>query len=115
MADPIQTLNLQDLSPEDLLTNLINGRKAMSWLEAQDAAMLDRLDELVEAGQVDQGGFSHNDWTISWSAGRRSWSFPAGVQDLEAQVEAAKKAAKANGSAIATTGASFWTFTPPKS
>ena len=108
------TLDLQDLSPEDLLTNLIDARKAMALLKAMDAALLDRLDELAEAGQIDHGGFSHNDWTVSWSAGRRSFSYPADIQALEAQLNAAKQTAQANGSATATIGASFWTFTPPR-
>lgn len=116
MADSTQTLtlDLQDLSPEDLLTKLIDGRKAMSWLKAMDAALLDRLDELAAAGKIDQGGFSHNDWAFSWSAGRRSWAYPAGVKALEAQASAAKKAAEANGSATATLGNPFWSITPPK-
>jgi len=116
MADSTQTLtlDLQDLSPEDLLTNLIDGRKAVAWLKAMDAALLDRLDDLAEAGEIDRGGFSHNDWGISWSAGRRSFSYPADIQALEAQLNAARKTAQANGSATATIGASYWTFTPPQ-
>lgn len=116
MADSTLTLtfDFQDLSPEDLLTKLIAGRKAMAFLEAMDAALLDRLDELAEAGQIDQGGFSHNDWTVSWSPGRRSFSYPADIQALEAQLNGAKKTAQANGSATATIGAPSWTFTPPR-
>jgi len=95
------------LDADQTLNALIEVRQAIDWLKARDASLLDRLDELVEAGEVDQGGFSHNDWAFSWSAGRRSWTYPATVQ-------AAKKAAEADGSATATTGAPFWTIKPPK-
>jgi hypothetical protein len=114
MPEP-QTLNLpvilvQDLSPEDLLTNLIYGRKAMAFLKAMDDAMLDRLDELAEAGEIDRGGFSHNDWGFSWSAGKKAYVYPANVQELEEKLNAAREAAKAAGTATTTTGAPFWTI-----
>jgi hypothetical protein len=114
MVDLTQTLNLEGLSADQTLNALIEVRRAINWLKARDASLLDRLDQLAEAGEVDQGLFSHNDWTFSRSAGRRSWSYPAGVQSLVAQLQAAKKAAEADGSATATTGASFWTIKPPQ-
>ena len=114
MVELTQALDLESLNADQTLDALIEVRRAIDWLKARDASLLDRLDQLVEAGEVDQGGFSHNDWAFSWSAGRRSWSYPAGVQGLEAQAKAAKKASEADGSATSTTGSPFWTIKPPK-
>jgi hypothetical protein len=116
MADLTQTVevDLDAMDADQVLDRLVEVRQALARLKATDEALLDRLDQLAEAGEVDQGGFSHNDWAFSWSAGRKSWAYPAAVQDLEAQTKAAKKASEADGSATATTGAPFWTIHPPK-
>jgi len=103
------------MTADQVLDHLINLRTIKHDLEAADAKALDRLDELADAGEIDRGGFSHNDWGISWSNGRRSWSYPEAVKTLEAQTKAAKKAAEADGSAITLNGAPFWTIKPPKS
>jgi hypothetical protein len=114
MPDPAQTLDFEQLSTDELLDHLVNGRQAMAALKAQDEALLDRLSELVEAGELDPGGFTHQDHAFSWSAGRKSWAYPAEVQQIEAQAKAAKKASEADGTAKATTGAPFWTIRPPQ-
>jgi hypothetical protein len=114
MVELTQTLDLEGLNADQTLDALIEVRRAIDWLKARDASLLDRLDQLAEAGEVDQGGFSHNDYAFSWSPGRKSWTYPAGVQGLEAQAKAAKKASEADGSATATTGSPFWTIKPPK-
>jgi hypothetical protein len=114
MPDPAQTLDFEQLSFDELLDHLVNGRQAMAALKAEDEALLDRLSELVEQGELDPGGFTHQDHAFSWSAGRKSWAYPAGVMGLEAQAKAAKKAAEADGSATVTIGAPFWTIKPPK-
>lgn len=114
MAEQTQTLDLDQLSTDEVLDHLVQVRQALAALKAQDEALLDRLDQLAEAGEVDQGGFSHNDWAFSWSPGRKSWTYPAGVQDLEAQAKAAKKASEADGSATAKVGTPFWTIRAPK-
>ena len=114
MPDPAQTLDFEQLSTDELLDHLVNVRQAMAALKAEDEALLDRLSELVEAGELDPGGFSHNDYAFSWSAGRKSWSYPVGVQGLEAQLKEAKRYAEANGTAAAKVGAPFWTIKPPK-
>jgi len=114
MPDAAQTLDFEQLSTDELLDHLVAVRQAMAALKAEDEALLDRLSELVEAGELDPGGFSHQDHSFSWSAGRKSWSYPAEVQRLEAQTKAAKKASEADGTATATTGAPFWTIKPPK-
>jgi len=114
MPDLAQTLDFEQLSTDELLDHLVNVRQAMAALKAEDEALLDRLSELVEAGELDPGGFTHQDHAFSWSAGRKSWAYPAAVQDLEAQTKAAKKASEADGTATAKAGAPFWTIKPPK-
>ena len=114
MADSTQTLDLDQLTTDEVLDRLVQGRQALAALKADDEALLDRLDQLAANGEIDHGGFSHNDWSFAWSAGRRTWAYPDAVQGLEAQLKTAKKAAEADGSATATTGAAFWTIKPPK-
>jgi hypothetical protein len=114
MPDPAQTLDFEQLSTDELLDHLVNGRQAMAALKDQDKALLDRLSELVEQGEIDPGGFTHQDHAFTWSAGRKSWSYPAKVGELEAQAKAAKKASEADGTATAKTGEPFWTIKPPK-
>ena len=114
MADSAQAFDFEQLSTDELLDHLVNGRQAMASLKAQDEALLDRLSELVEQGELDPGGFTHQDHAFSWSAGRKSWAYPAAVGELEAQTKAAKKASEADGTATATTGAPFWTIRPPQ-
>jgi hypothetical protein len=109
MADLVQTVevDLNAMDADQVLDRITEVRSAMARLKASDEALLDRLNVLAEAGEVDMGGFSHNDWAFTWSAGRKSWTYPAGVI-------AAKKASEADGSATATTGAPFWTIKPSK-
>jgi len=114
MAEQTQAPDFEHLDADQLLDRLIATRCTIAKLQAEDDALLDRLDELAAAGEIDQGGFSHNDWSFSWSAGRKSYDYPAGVKALAAQVEQAKKAAKADGSATETLGTPFWTIRAPK-
>ena len=116
MVDLTQTVeaDLAAMDADQLLDHLIDVRSAMAKLRTTDEALLDRLDQLVAEGQIDPGGFSHNDWSFSYSAGRRSWDYPAGVKALDSQLKAAKKASEADGSAIATTGNPFWTIRSPQ-
>jgi hypothetical protein len=114
MVEATQTLDLEQLSTDELLDHLIQVRQAIATLQAQDDALLDRLDELAAAGEVDQGGFTHNDYSFSWSAGRCSYAYPDDVEELIADAEAAKEAAKADGTATAAIGKPFWTIRAPK-
>jgi hypothetical protein len=114
MAEQTQAPDFEHLDADQLLDRLIATRCTIAKLQAEDDALLDQLDALASQGLVDQGGFSHNDWSFSWSAGRRSWAYPAAVKALEAQAKAAKKAAEADGSATETLGTPFWTIRAPK-
>jgi hypothetical protein len=117
MADLAQACkaDLRAATADQVLDHLIKLRTMKAALEAADAYALDRLDELVDAGEVDRGGFSHDDWGVSWSAGKAAYDYPADVQDLEKKLKAAKEAAKAAGTATKTTGKSFWTIKRPGS
>ena len=120
MADQTLAIEITDnldprnLSADQTVRALIHVRRAIDWLKTRDASLLARLDELAADGQIDQGGFTHAGYSFSWSAGRRSWDYPAGVKALEAQAKAAKKAAEADGSATATIGDPYWTIRAPK-
>jgi hypothetical protein len=116
MADLTQTVevDLDAMDADQVLDRLVEVRQALARLKATDEALLDRLDQLAAAGEVDQGGFSHNDWAFSWSAGRKSWAYPAAVQELESKTKAAKAAAEADGSATVKVGAPFWTIRSPQ-
>ena len=108
-ADP------SSMAADDLLDHLTALRKAKYDLEAADAKALDRLDELADAGEIDRGGFSHNDWPISWSTGKTAYDYPADVKALEEQLKAAREAAKAAGTATKITGNPFWIIKRPES
>jgi len=114
MVELTQAFDLDQLSTDEVLDHLVTVRQAMARLKATDDALLDRLDQLAEAGEVDQGGFSHKDYAFTWSPGRKSWTYPAGVQELEAKTKEAKAAAQADNTATANVGEPFWTIKPPK-
>jgi hypothetical protein len=103
------------MNADEALDHLTALRKAKYDLKAADLKALDRLDELAEAGEIDRGGFSHNDWGISWSAGKAAYVYPADVQELEEKLKAAREAAKAAGTATKVTGKSFWITKRPGS
>jgi hypothetical protein len=103
------------MAADQVLDHLTNLRTIKSALQAADAKTLDRLDELADAGEIDRGGFLHNDWGISWSAGKAAYDYPADVQQLEEKLKAAKEAAKAAGTATKSRGESFWTIKRPGS
>jgi hypothetical protein len=117
MADLAQALlaDLRAATADQVLDHLIQLRTAKAALEAADAKALDRLDELADAGEIDRASFSHNDWGISWSAGKVAYVYPADVQELEEKLKAAREAAMAAGTAKKTTGKPFWTIKRPGS
>jgi len=115
MADLTQTVQLDpaELTTDQLLDYACQIKAASKQLNSSLDAIQDELTARVEAGDLDPT-FSHNDWGFTWSAGRRSWSYPEPVQALEAGLKAAKKAAEADGTATASTGAPYWTIREPK-
>jgi len=107
-------LDYSELGADAILNMITTNRAAIARLEAIDQALLDRLDELTKAGEVDQGGFSHNDWSFSYCAGRKSWTYPESVNKVETILKAAKKIAQGNGTAVFRIGDPFWTIKPPQ-
>ena len=110
------SLALKGLGADQTLNALIEVRRAIAWLQARDAALLARLDELAADGEIDHGGFQHAGWSFSHSDGKTSYEYPEPITKLEEELKAAKEAAKANGTAVKTKGdKAFWTVKPPKS
>jgi hypothetical protein len=115
MVELTQALDLEGLNADQTLDALIEVRRAIDWLKARDASLLDRLDELAAADEIDQGGFTHNDWSFAHSDGKTSYTYTEQITKLEEQLKAAKDAAKANGTAVKVKGEkAFWTITKPK-
>ena len=114
MAEQAQAPDFEQLTADELLDRLILVRQAIANLQVTDASLLARLNELAAAGEVDHGGFKHNGYSFSWSAGKCSYAYPDEVEELIADAEAAKEAAKADGTATAAIGNPFWTIKPPK-
>jgi hypothetical protein len=114
MAEQTQAPDFEHLDADQLLDRLIATRCTIAKLQAEDDAMLDRLDELASQGLVDQGGFTHNDYSFFWSRGKCTYAYPDEVEELAADARAAKEAAKADGTATAAIGKPFWTIKPPK-
>ena len=106
---------LETLGADEVLNRITQMRRLKKHVESQETCLLERLDELAAAGEIDQGGFSHNDWSFAHSDGKASYSYPEPITQLEAQLKAAKEAAKAAGTAVKVKGEkSFWTITPPQ-
>lgn len=107
--------DLATLSADEVLNRITRIRLFKKRIETQDALLLDRLDELVLEGDIDAGGFTHNDWSFAHSDGKTAYTYPEPITQLEYQLKAAKDAAKASGTAVKVKGEkAFWTITPPK-
>jgi Skp family chaperone for outer membrane proteins len=115
MVDLTQTVEAEPglMDTDELLQHAIDIKAAAKRLEASLAAIQDELTKRVESGDLDPA-FSHNDWSFTWIVGRRSWKYPAAVTGLEAQLRQAKRASEADGSALPTTGAPYWTIREPR-
>jgi hypothetical protein len=108
------TDSIAAMAADEVLLALTQLRLHAKAVAAADAALLDRLDPPRRLRRADQGGFTFNDWSFSWSPGRRTWTYPEPVESLAQQLKAAQKAAQGDGSATASTGAPYWTIKPPK-
>jgi len=104
---------LADLPIERLLDRTVAIKATIKKLDEDLASLQEELISRVKAGELDHT-FSHNDHAFNLSDGKASWTYPATVLDLDRDLKSAKKAAQANGSAIKTLGAPFWTIKPPK-
>lgn len=97
----------------ELLDRIVAVKARIKDLEGKYAELLDALTAAYERGEVDPS-FTHNDWSISYSEGRRTWSYPPAVKALETNLKAARKLAEADGSAEPKVGAPFWNVRPPQ-
>ncbi len=100
------------MTTDDLLDQLTATKRQIAELQATYNGLLDRLTEAYQAGEVDPS-FTHNDWSLTYSEGRRTWSYPPAVKQAEATLKAAKRLAEADGTAEPKVGAPFWTVRPP--
>ena len=118
-AAPVEAASVSSGVPDsvgaiDALLDAVTAIKAQQkQLEQQLEPLLEALSEAMTAGQLDPS-FSHNDWSFCHSPGRLSYAFPAGVQQIEQQLKAAKEVAIQQGSATEKRGKPFWTIRPPK-
>lgn len=99
---------------ETLLAKIIDTETAIKRLEIQRQELRDALEVRLQDGDLDPS-FSWNDWSFSHSEGKRSYTYPPTITDLEATIKAEKAAAIADGTAIEKRGAPFWTIKPPAS
>ena len=100
------------MTTDDLLNQLTATKRQIAELQATYDGLLDQLTAAYEAGEVDPS-FNYNDWSLTYSEGRRTYTYPPAVKALEDGLKAAKRLAEANGSATAKTGAPFWAVCPP--
>jgi hypothetical protein len=95
-----------------LLEALVAIKHQQRSLEEQLNALLDRLQQLHESGEVDST-FHFNDAAFSWSPGRVQFTYPEPVLALEQQLKLARKSAEGNGTAVRRHGRPFWTIKLP--
>jgi uncharacterized coiled-coil protein SlyX len=95
-----------------LLEALVGIKRQQRTLEEQLNALLDRLQQLHESGEVDST-FHFNDTAFSWSPGRVQFTYPEPVLALEQQLKLARKTAEGNGTAVRRHGRPFWTIKLP--
>lgn len=100
------------MSTEELLDRITATKRQLADLQATYDGLLDQLTAAYQAGEVDPS-FTHDDWSLTFSEGRRTWSYPPAVKALETNLKAAKRLAEADGSAQAKLGAPFWSVRPP--
>jgi hypothetical protein len=100
-------------SVEAVLDQLVAVTSSLNALESERKALIDQLLTLHDLGKVDSE-LTHNGWALRWSAGRRSYEYPATIAELEANLQAAKEAAVVAGSATLKPSKPFWSVHPPK-
>ena len=107
MADPAQALDL-----DQLLAFVVLRKAQAAKIQEELTEALDKLTALVDEAELDPS-FAFDDHKFSMTC-RTSYTYPAEVTEIEGILKAAKKTAEADGSAIAKTGAPFWTIRAPK-
>ena len=94
---------------EQLLDQITGTKAQLAILEGRLAGLLDQLSTALDQGEIDSS-FSHEDWTFTHCAGRKTWDYPKAVK---AQIKSLQEAAQASGAATQETGAGYWSIKPP--
>lgn len=102
------SLDLQNASPLELAAALAEVMATIKELTQQREAISSRLINCAELGLVPER-FECDGSSFAFSAGRRSYDFPAEVTELERRLQAAKEVAIATGAAALRQGKPFWT------
>jgi hypothetical protein len=108
----IATLGEGEDAIDRLLEALVLIKRQQRSLEEQLNALLDRLQQLHDSGEIDST-FHFNDTAFSWSPGRVQFTYPEAVLALEQQLKLARKSAEGNGTAVRRHGRPFWTIKLP--
>lgn len=109
MADIDQAFN-----PDQLLSEIIRIKAEIACRQETLKKHLDLLNDLVILGHIDPT-FSYDDHNFTWSAGKRTFTYPPDVLAIKEQLKTAEKKAVALGTATEKFGAPYWTIKPPKS
>lgn len=113
VADPIDAVTLtgdflRDASRDDLLDRLQQLAVSADHIASLRSSILSELDRRLELGLISDRE-ERNGWQYQWSPGRRSYTFPEPILNLERKLKEAKEAAIATGEAVEKTGKPFWT------
>lgn len=109
MVDIHQTSN-----PDQLLAQIINLKADIAHRQESLTELLDSLNDLVTLGHINPT-FSYEDHSFTWSAGKRTFTYPPDVLAIKELLKTAEKKAVADGTAAEKFGAPYWTIKAPKS
>jgi len=109
MADIDQACN-----PDQLLAQIVNLKAEIACRQETLTGLLDSLNDLVTLGHIDPT-FSYEDHSFTWSAGKRTFTYPSDVLAIKKLLKTAEEKAVADGTAAEKFGAPYWTIKAPKS
>lgn len=108
------TTQQTDKALDVLLAEIVAASAALELAEAHKRRLLDQLSTWRDLGRVDDRLTTDNGYTLQWSAGKRSYDYPADVVELEAQLQAAQEAAVAAQRATLKLGKPHWVVRKPR-
>lgn len=100
----------EQVATDNLLDLAVATKRQLERIKQDYTIICDEMSRRVEAGELDPGGFSHNDIFFVYSIGKVTWDHPEYIQKIEANLKTAKECAIAQGLSIKGTGAPFWTL-----
>lgn len=107
LAEPVTSAPAQTQATDNLLGELVELTQTIKALEERKRSITDQLSTLYELGQL-EGSLQHAGHAITWSPGRKSYSYPAQVVEAEARLMELKEASVANQTAVLKPGSPFW-------